>query len=185
MNYRQLSKTIAHALRHDPQRYGLTLDRGGWTDIDALLAALGRHRPGWQTLTRADLEAMMARADKQRYEIHGRRIRARYGHSVDEPVRHQQARPPHTLFHGTSPRAAAAILREGLQAMNRQYVHLSTERQTADAVGRRKAPRPTILAVRAAEAHRAGLPFYPAGDEVWLVEEVPPEFIDLADASAG
>lgn len=183
MDYRRLSKTMAHALRHDPHQYGLTLDRGGWTDIDALLTALRRRRPAWQSLTRADLETLLAQSTKQRYEIQGHKIRARYGHSLSRQIHRRPDRPPETLFHGTSPQAADVIQREGLRAMNRQYVHLSTSRQTARSVGRRKTQRPVILTVRAAAAHEAGLPFYPAGDDVWLTEEVPPDYIDVEPAA--
>jgi putative RNA 2'-phosphotransferase len=38
---KQLSKTLAHALRHAPEEYNLTLDPEGWVGLDDLLAARG------------------------------------------------------------------------------------------------------------------------------------------------
>jgi len=40
MDYKRLSKTISHALRHRPEIYGLELDAEGWTPVEDLLAAL-------------------------------------------------------------------------------------------------------------------------------------------------
>ncbi len=63
--------------------------------------------------------------------------------------------------------------------MGRQYVHLSTDQDTAAAVGRRKFfPDPIILMVRAEDAWKAGVAFYAGNEKVWLADRVPPEFID-------
>ncbi len=82
MDYKRLSKTISHALRHRPEVYGLELDAEGWTPVDDLLAALRTRRPVWRNLSDADLDEMMAQADKQRFEKRDARIRAFYGHSM-------------------------------------------------------------------------------------------------------
>jgi hypothetical protein len=77
----ELSRAVTHALRHEPRLYELELDDEGWTPVDALAGALSVE-PRWRDLSRAQLEAMIERADKQRHEIDGLRIRALYGHSV-------------------------------------------------------------------------------------------------------
>ncbi len=61
--------------------------------------------------------------------------------------------------------------------MRRQYVHLSVDEATALEVARRKAGRPVILTIQAAEAHAAGVRFYQGNDKVWLADSVPAEFI--------
>ena len=66
--------------------------------------------------------------------------------------------------------------------MRRQYVHLSIDRATALAVGRRKSRDPVILRIDASAAARAGVAFYLGNDKVWLADEVPAEF--SADGSA-
>ena len=43
LDYRRLSKTVAHALRHEPHVYELELDEEGWTDVATLLGALRGH----------------------------------------------------------------------------------------------------------------------------------------------
>ncbi len=179
----QLSKTVSHALRHAPWLYELEVDEGGWVPVDDLLQALRQHRAAWRGLKQADLERMVAPSDKARFELEGGSIRARYGHSLPGKLAQTPAVPPAFLYHGTSPRAVPAILKEGLHPMQRQYVHLSVDEDMARQVGARKGGNPVILIVRAAEAHAAGIPFYAGNDFVWLADHVPPPFLDAPDTS--
>ena len=176
--YTDLSRTISHALRHEPWLYELELDDAGWVPVEALLTALGAEKPAWAGLNEADLRQMMAEASKQRYEMQGGRIRALYGHSTPQKLLKEPATPPAVLFHGTAPKTVALIRRDGLRPMRRQYVHLSADIPTATQVGRRKARDPVILRIRAGEAHGAGVPFYRGNDLVWLADAVAPEFIE-------
>jgi putative RNA 2'-phosphotransferase len=182
MNYVRLSQTIARALRHAPEDFGLTLDREGWGEVDDLLTALRRKRREWKDLSADDLQAMMQQSDKQRYQIENGKIRALYGHSIPEKIEKTPAVPPAVLYHGTAPDTAQIILAEGLKPMRRQYVHLSTDMETALLVGRRKAGAPVLLQVRAEDAHRAGVQFYLGKDDTWLADAVPPEFISRVSA---
>ncbi|RPJ35666.1 MAG: RNA 2'-phosphotransferase [Planctomycetaceae bacterium] len=177
MDYKRLSKTIARALRHDPAAYGVELDDEGWTPVETLLAALRPRRREWRGLSEDDLHILIAQSEKKRYEIQDGKVRAYYGHSLPDKIQKEPAEPPAVLYHGTAPRTAEIILREGLRAMNRQYVHLSADRATAATVGARHASTPVILEIRAAEAHRAGVQFYPGNEDVWLADAVPAEFI--------
>ncbi|SRR5579871_5127167 len=178
MRHTDLSRTVSHALRHEPWLYELELDDAGWVGVDALLAALRAEKPGWAALSEADLAEMMAQADKRRYELRDRKIRALYGHSTPQKLSREAAEPPAILFHGTAPETVGRIRNEGLQPMGRQYVHLSVDTHTAEQVGRRKAKAPVILRVRAGEAHRAGMLFYRGNDLVWLADVIAPEFIE-------
>lgn len=160
----RLSRTISHALRHDPSSYGLALDEHGWVPVEELLDALRRKRRAWRELTAEDVERMMASADKQRFEMADGRIRALYGHSLERKMQKTVARPPEVLYHGTPPGAAERILVEGLRPMRRQYVHLSTDEATARQIGSRRTQEPVILRIRASEAYDAGVRFYIGND---------------------
>jgi putative RNA 2'-phosphotransferase len=173
-----LSRTVAHALRHKPWLYELELDDEGWVPVEALLAALRQRRNAWADLTEKHLAGMIARADKQRYELREGKIRALYGHSLKHRLAKTPAEPPEFLYHGTPTRAVEAILAQGLKPMGRQYVHLSVDVETAQEVGARRDQRPVVLVIRAGEAHRSGVPFYRGNEMVWLADHVPPVFID-------
>lgn len=185
INYTRLSKTISHALRHAPWLYELELDQEGWAPVADLLHGLRRHRHAWRQLGREDLEAMMSRPGKKRFEIQGDKIRALYGHSIDMKIQKEPAAPPAHLFHGTAPASADRILEEGLKPMNRQYVHLSADVETARQVGRRKSPQPVILVVDAAAALESGVRFYRGNQMVWLADRVPARYISRRQSQGG
>lgn len=174
---RRLSKTMARALRHAPQDYGLTLAEDGSVPLEDLLTGL-RQRTAWRDVSAADVEAVLARPGKKRFALEEGRIRAMYGHSVARRIERQPSPPPRYLYHGTAPATVAAIMDEGLRPMRRQYVHLSPDVETAELVGRRKANRPVILRVRATDAHAQDVRFYATCDRVWLADHVPPAFIE-------
>lgn len=178
LDYSRLSKTVAHALRHAPEQYGLELDSAGWVEVEDLLVALRARRKLWRDLVAGDLEAMIAASDKKRYELDNGRIRAYYGHSLLQKIEKTATEPPEVLYHGTSSARAKVILSEGLRPMSRQYVHLSSDRDTAHQVGSRHDSNPAILVVQAHKAHVAGIDFYLGNDDVWLAETIPPEFIE-------
>ncbi|HIE37814.1 MAG TPA: RNA 2'-phosphotransferase [Anaerolineales bacterium] len=177
----RLSKFLALILRHQPERFGLALDEEGWASLPEVLEIL-RGLPNFRWATRADVIEIAEKGSgdgKQRFEVEGDRIRARYGHSIARTIRYEPCTPPPRLYHGTSPEAAEAILQEGLKPMGRQYIHLSPDPETAARVGARHTPHPLVLTVRADEAHAAGIPFYQADEAVYLTGHIPPSFLEL------
>jgi putative RNA 2'-phosphotransferase len=178
-----LSRVVSHALRHAPWLYELELDREGWVSIDMLLSSLQAESKQWEDLSEQDLAQMIAVSDKQRHEILGGKIRALYGHSLPDKLEKTQATPPDRLFHGTTAASLIAIRAEGLKPMNRQYVHLSTNRETAEQVGKRKTVAPILLHIESLKAHEKGIKFYIGNDIVWLADCVPSEYIQ--ESSSG
>lgn len=173
-----LSKVVSHALRHEPWLYELEVDDEGWVPIEDLVEALRRDQC-WTALTRADVAEMVRSAAKQRHEFDGDRIRACYGHSLPGRIAKSPGVPPQQLFHGTGAENVPAILTAGLLPMGRQYVHLSVDQNTAIAVGRRKSKRVAVLRVAADTASVAGVVFLQGNATVWLVDQVPAEYISL------
>lgn len=177
----KLSKLMSVALRHNPASFNLTLDEAGWVNFDVLVAAIAA-RPKWRWVRAEHVQHVVETSDKRRFEMDGPLIRARYGHSRAARPEYQPVQPPDVLYHGTPRRNLEAIRRDGLQAMSRQYVHLSATSDMARQVGRRRDQSPLILRIRAAQAHAAGIKFgTPSGrqDDVYLVESLPPEFIEF------
>ena len=164
-------------LRHRPEAIGIQLDSNGWINVDELLTAMDRHG---RTISRFELESVVRNNDKQRFAFSddGIRIRANQGHSVLIDLGYEPAIPPEILLHGTPEYAVAAIKREGLKKMNRHHVHLHVDAKTTIEVGQRRG-RPILLRVKAFEMHEHGFSFYVTPNHVWLVDEVPPEFIEF------
>lgn len=171
----KISKYLSKHLRHTPERIGLTLEAGGWVSVDDLLAACAAHQ---FAVTRAELEQVVAASDKQRFafDTTHTRIRANQGHSVSIDLQLEPQTPPDALYHGTGEKSVSAILETGLLKMARHHVHLSTDIETAHKVGRRHG-RPAIFIVDAAAMQDAGFVFYCSANGVWLVEQVPPQYL--------
>lgn len=120
---------------------------------------------------------------KQRYAFSedGTRIRANQGHSVAVDLELKPQTPPETLWHGTGDRFVASIEREGLRRMQRQYVHLSADPDTAVKVGKRHG-RPVLFEVDAARMAADGIRFYRSENGVWLTEAVPVKYLKRVEA---
>jgi putative RNA 2'-phosphotransferase len=171
----RISKTLSYHLRHHPDELGLTLESGGWVAVEELLAALARKG---KAISRAQLEEVVARNNKQRFAFDetGLRIRANQGHSVAVDLELESVTPPAVLYHGSSERAAASIERAGLKKMRRHHVHLSADVATAHNVGARHG-KPVVFSVDAAAMHAAGHQFFRSANGVWLVDSVLPAFL--------
>ncbi|HEY9666123.1 MAG TPA: RNA 2'-phosphotransferase [Coleofasciculaceae cyanobacterium] len=171
----KISKYLSKHLRHTPERIGIALAPGGWVCVDELLAACKKHS---FLINRAELDEVVAKNDKQRFSFDstGTLIRANQGHSVEIDLQLDPANPPDVLYHGTGHSAVEAILREGLRKMSRHHVHLSSDITTAKKVGARHG-RPVVFQVDTAAMYEKDFTFYCSENGVWLVDRVPPEFL--------
>ena len=171
------SKFLSLVLRHEPERVGLTLGEAGWVGVEELLQAVNRHGVA---LTLDDLRHVVATSDKKRFAFSedGLRIRASQGHSVEVDLQYPPQTPPEILYHGTAARFLDSIRQHGLQKMERHDVHLSAETKLTLQVGGRHG-KPVLLTIRAGDMHRAGFVFRCSANGVWLVDNVPPQFIQF------
>jgi len=171
------SKFLSLVLRHEPERIGLKLDSAGWTSVAELLAAANRNGVA---LTLEQLKNVVTTSEKKRFAFNEdmTRIRASQGHSIDVDLQYAPQVPPELLYHGTATRFLDGIRDKGLLKMGRHHVHLSAERVVTVQVGARHG-KPVLLVIRAGEMHRAGHVFYRSANGVWLVDQVPLEFIEF------
>lgn len=188
-----LSKLISHALRHEPDKYGLELDTEGWVEMENLIQTLRQKDSGWQSLRYYDVLRMIDASEKKRHEVKTQRIgpeykntyrwfiRAKYGHSIEGNIYQEKIEPPEILYHGTTDTALEDILIDGLKPMGRQYVHLSGEIGEAIRVGKRRQESPRILKVNASQAFKNNVNFYRGNDKIWLSDEIAPEYIELLE----
>jgi len=171
------SKFLSLILRHEPERVGLKLGEAGWVEVDELLRAVNTN--GF-SLTLEQLKHIVTTSDKNRFAFSedGQRIRANQGHSVEIDLQYPAQTPPEILYHGTATRFLDGIRKDGLQRMERHDVHLSAETNVTIQVGGRHG-KPVLLIIRAGDMHRAGHVFRCSTNGVWLVDNVPPQFIEF------
>ncbi|WP_312202250.1 RNA 2'-phosphotransferase [Kosakonia cowanii] len=170
------SKFLSYVLRHEPEAIELTLDKEGWAVIDDLILRAGNK--GY-ALDKDLIFNVVESSEKKRFTISedGLRIRAAQGHSTQQVnITYAEKTPPDILYHGTATRFIAQIREQGLLPLSRQYVHLSSDEDTAIQVGQRYG-KPVLLKIKAMDMYDKGFKFYQADNGVWLTEHVPCEFI--------
>jgi putative RNA 2'-phosphotransferase len=175
----KVSKYLSKHLRHQPERIGITLENGGWINVDKLLDACQENN---FPISLQELKETVANNDKKRFSFDstGKLIRANQGHSVEIDLQLQAQVPPDILYHGTSDRVVESILQTGLDKMSRHHVHLSTDFNTAIKVGGRHG-KPVVFIVDAGRMYEDGYAFYCSDNYVWLVDLVPSQYLSLSD----
>lgn len=176
MNEVRISKFLSLVLRHKPEEIGLVLDQNGWASVDELIALAAVRGT---KLSRHLIESIVAESDKKRFAISedGTKIRANQGHSVDIALGLAPQTPPERLYHGTATRFLDSIRESGLHSASRQHVHLSSDLETAEKVGRRHG-KPVILTVESGQMARDGHHFYLSENGVWLTAAVPAKYLN-------
>ena len=170
----EISKLIALVLRHKPEAMNIHLDAHGWTETSTLIERINAIQP----FDMAMLEEIVRTDNKQRYAFNKdkTKIRANQGHSIPVDLELTPKQPPSILWHGTGQKSAKGIWKKGLLPNGRQYVHLSSDPETAAKVGIRHG-EPVIFVIDAEAMTKDGLVFYQSQNGVWLADSVPSKYL--------
>lgn len=160
-------KKLSFLLRHDK---GYQFDEHGYREVSDLIEN--------QNFTFELLNKIVETNDKKRYEFSEdkTKIRARQGHSINVDVELKECTPPDILYHGTATRFIESIEDNGINKATRQYVHLSSDKETALKVGKRHG-RPCICVIDAKHMREDGDRFFLSNNDVWLTEFVDKKYI--------
>lgn len=171
MDIKKLSKFLSLILRHKPETINIKLNKNGWANVPEILRGM--------KIDFATLEKVVAENDKQRFSFNEdkTKIRANQGHSVKVDVELVEKIPPEILYHGTIEKNLKNISAQGLLKMNRLYVHLSADIETAKKVAARRIGNAVIFKVAARQMYDDGFKFFQSANGVWLVETVPPQYL--------
>lgn len=174
-----MGKFISLILRHKPESVGISLNEHGWADVSELIA--GTRKSG-KYIDMEMLERIVAENNKQRYSFNGDRtkIRANQGHSIPVDIELPAGNPPNVLYHGTASRFLDSIREKGILKQNRQYVHLSSDIQTAYDVGKRHG-KAVVLPIDAKKMMEDGYIFYLSVNKVWMCDDIQWKYVNEND----
>jgi len=166
------SRFLSLILRHKPEKIGLKMDENGWLKVSDITKK--------SDITMSEMKEIVETNEKKRFEFdtHEMRIRARQGHSKKVDLELEEKTPPDILLHGSNQKVKDKILKEGLNKMNRNHVHLSIDVETANKVGKRRG-KVVVFQVDSKKMSEDGHKFYLSNNGVWLTDKVGPEYLRL------
>ncbi len=178
-----LSRILAGALRHFPEKFGLMIDGRGWIDILSLIDAIGTGRSGFNWLKAHHIEALVSTDPRGRYQIDGGMIRATYGHTIDVNLDDLPIAEIDEFFYPVTEEEIDIILEGGLHPIDRKKVHLSGSVEKAIEAGKVRTNNPLILKIDGKKAKNAGLKIYQAGKDVFITDAIDAKFISKVKES--
>lgn len=169
---------MSYVLRHDPDAINLDMDKRGWVSIQQLIDNANVVN---RKLNLDLIKKIVRENNKGRFAISddGKFIRALQGHSLSKErvsIEFEEKVPPSILYHGTATKFMDSIKEKGLISNNRQYVHLSSNEETAVNVGSRHGT-PIILEINTQEMINDGYIFFLSENGVWLTDNVPVKYL--------
>jgi len=176
-----LSRILAGALRHFPEKMGLMMDGKGWVDIEELIHSIGTSRSGFKWLRKKHIEALVETDPRGRYQIDGGMIRATYGHTIDVVLDDLPEADINEFFYPVSEEEVDIILEKGLKPADRNQVHLSGSIEKAKEAGKVRIEDPIILRIDGKSAKKDGLKIYHAGTDVYLTSSVDSKYISKVE----
>jgi len=171
-----LARMLTYIFCHRPDEFGLVLAEDGSVGVRQLLQAL-TSEPGWGYVRRRHLEEVAALLQPPSFELLGERFRslappAQLRRIPEDPL-------PPLLYLGLPPKAHALVWEEGLKAPRGQELLLASRVELALKLARRRTPSPILVTVQAQAAARRGIIFHAYGEELYLTQKIPREFLQL------
>jgi putative RNA 2'-phosphotransferase len=167
----QLAKLTAYILERHPEEFGLILNPDGFVSIKELLKVV-HEESGYGYVRRSHLNEIQISIPAS-LEIRDDRIRAinRENLASPSPADH----PPKILFTCIRRKAHAVVIDKGIYPQGADHVVLSSDRNMAERIGRRKDSQPIVLEVHTVKSYQQGVRFYQSGDSLFLADFIPPD----------
>jgi putative RNA 2'-phosphotransferase len=174
----RIGRMMALILRHQPERFGLSMDGRGWVDLDGFVQAICDARQNYaRWLRKQHIVALVETDEKGRYQIDGGMIRATYAHSVNVNLDDLPEAQVDSLYFPVSEEELDLVLESGLRPSDRNKIHLSATPEKAYSAGRVHIADPILLEVDVKKASDAGNFIFRAGKSVYITDAVEPEHL--------
>jgi putative RNA 2'-phosphotransferase len=172
-----LGRMLALVLRHAPEKFNVEMDINGWVNSRELSENIAKQRRHYHWLRGWHFAAIASADDKGRYQVEGEMLRATYGHSIELELDLPTDDIPEALYWPCELEQVSTIKELGITAGDRKHVHLSKSISNAMEAGHVRIHRPAILEVDTVRAIADGHVIYRAGTTVYLVDEMPGEYL--------
>ncbi len=177
----RIGRTMAGALRHFPDKFGLSMDEQGFVPMRGFISAMKKNNPRYHWLRPHHIIALIETDPKGRYQSSNDLIRATYGHSLDLDLRLPTDNIPDHLYYPTTEEETDIVLETGLKPSDRKLVHLSKTYADAFNAGKVRTDTPIILEIDAKGVIEEGMQIQRATRTIYLVQEIPAKFLSRAE----
>lgn len=173
---KKLHKILFSMLAKQPDIYGLLPDKDGWIKIKDVQGALIQE-PELPNITTASLMQFFDVFGYETFETNNLCVRVRDRKDLPLP---QTAAPPEILYVPIRPKTYELVAMEGIVPQhNKEWVILSTTKELAVKIGRRRDNNPIISEVMALNAENDGVIFKKFGENLFLADAIKPKYIKL------
>jgi hypothetical protein len=151
----RISRFLTYLLRHQPKEYPLVFDKRGFVDWQDVVNLVQER---YYDVTEEQVEAVVSRSEKKRFELVEGKVRATYGHSFAVELGAAAQQAPEKLYYGAARDLAQSMLRSGLKPRGGGGLCRAPPRSSAvadrDRCRRGAARRRAVLSIRAALSGR-------------------------------
>lgn len=169
-----LSRFLIYILAHRPDEFGLVPDREGFVKYKELLQAI-HEEPGWSYVRQSNINEVLLGKDRPLFQVEHNRIRAlerKWRLDLVTPVK----APPSVLYIAVRRKAHPVVMEKGLNSHEGRFLVLSSAKNMAMRIGKRRDQKPVLLEVMAGTAEKQKIPFYVFGD-LFISPQIPARFI--------
>lgn len=167
----RLKGFVTYVLGRNPYEFGLVPDEEGFVKKKDLIKAIQEERD-WGHVRQSSLEELLVALPDPGIEMDDLRIRAQDRQHLAMPGICETI--PKLLFIGIRSRAHRHVLGNGIKPYEgERHVLLSSDRDMAERIGRRRDPNPVMVTINTQEAENQGVLFLSAGETIFLAREIP------------
>ncbi|MBW2080829.1 MAG: hypothetical protein JRI27_07725 [Deltaproteobacteria bacterium] len=176
---KRLEKILFAMLGRKPDAFGIVMDKGGWISIKELHRALMKEA-GFSHITPRVLTQFFSLYRPEKFEWQENHVRVKPELQSPDLTIYNEATPPELLYVSIRPKAHAHVIARGLQSSNnKKWIILSTEKEMALKIGKRRDKDPMIAKIMAFKSNKAGVVFRRAGEGLYLVESLDPQWMNM------
>lgn len=169
-----LAKTLDFVARRSPGENGLFWDPDGTMPWKEFYWAL-QQDTSLRFVREATIRELTLLGIELPFALDGSMLRLRP--EIGPPAYPQASDVPARLYFGLKPKNMVYAQEFGLKSTRRRFVALCAERELAMRIAGRTEQAPILIEILARQAHESGLSFLVAGQDLYLAQSVPAEFI--------
>ncbi len=162
-----------------PDLYGLVLGQDGWISFKTLHKALIQEQ-GLSHLRLSGIKYFFTTFRPARFEWEAEKVRVRPEYQAPGVWEYVEAEPPERLYCPVRPKSLPHIIEHGLGHVSRPgQLVLATGKDLAERLGKLKGPDTLLSTVLARKAWKSGVKFSVSVKELFITDQLSPEFLLL------